>query len=118
LEKDQYKVLKKLGVIEGKVPNVYISLNIANIVDNREQYTKNKAMDNQYYRDLIIKHLQHFGSGSKDDFIRLLHDKLSDVLDDKQKESKVKYILTSMKNRGIIEHKDGNHRTGVWVLVD
>ena len=55
---------------------------------------------------------------TKDDFVRLLHDKLSDVLDDKQKESKVKYILTSMREKNIIERKDGNHRTGVWVLVD
>ncbi|MDR2570568.1 MAG: putative DNA binding domain-containing protein [Oscillospiraceae bacterium] len=118
LEKEQYKHLRQLGVIEGKIPNVYISLSVAEIVDSKVQYTKNKAMDNQYYRDLIIKHLQHFGSGSKDDFIKLLQGKLSDILDDKQKESKVKYIITSMKNKGIIEHKDGNHRTGVWVLVD
>jgi len=118
LEKEQYKQLRQLCVIEGKIPNVYISLEVAEIVDSRAQYTKNKAMNNQYYRDLVIKHLQHFGSGTKDDFTKLLYDKLSDVLDDKQKESKVKYILTSMRNKGIIEHKDGNHRTGIWVLVN
>jgi ATP-dependent DNA helicase RecG len=47
----------------------------------------------------------------------LLGDKLSDVLDDKQKESKVKNLLTSLRRSEVIEHKNGNHRKGVWVLV-
>ena len=117
LEKEQYKILRKLKVIEGKAPNVYISLGIADVIDARAQYTKNKAMDDKYYRDLIVNYLEQFESGTKADFIKLLKDKLSDVLDDKQKESKVKNCLTSMRKNGIIKHKNGNPRTGVWVLV-
>ena len=45
LEKDQYKLLKQLGVVEGKAPNVYVSLGIAEVIDERTQYTRNKAMD-------------------------------------------------------------------------
>ena len=40
---------------------IFVSLNIADSVDERAQYTKNKAMDDQYYRDLIINYLKHFG---------------------------------------------------------
>jgi hypothetical protein len=46
----------------------------------------------------------------------LLGSKLSDVLDDKQKDTKVKNLLASMKKKEIIDHANGNKRTGVWVL--
>jgi len=118
LSQKQYKQLRSLGVIEGKTPNVYVSASIAEIIDERAQYTKNKAMDDKYYMDLIINYLKQFGSGTKADFIRLLGDKLSDVLDDKQKIDKVRNLLTSMKNKKIIKYADGNKRTGVWVLTE
>jgi len=117
LTKEQYKVLRSLGVIEGKAPNVYVSLAIAEITDDRAQYIRNRAMDDRYYMDLIFKYLEQFGSGTKADFIKLLGDKLSDVLDNKQKDTKVKNLLASMKKGGIIDYNDGNRRTGVWVLV-
>ena len=117
LEKDQYKQLKQLGAIEGKAPNVYISINVAESVDERAQYTKNKAMDDQYYRDLIINYLQQFGSGTKADFIKLLSSKLSDVLDDKQKDNKVRNLLMEMKRNALIERADENRRSGVWRLA-
>ena len=116
LEKEQYKTLRNLGVIEGKVPNVYVSLNIAEITDDRAQYTKNKAMDDKYYMDLIVKYLEQWGEGKKSDFITLLNDKLPDVLNDKQKENKVKYYLKVLSKRETIKYANGNLRTGAWVL--
>ena len=118
LEKEQYKSLKKLGVIEGKKPNIYVSAAIAEIIDDQAQYTKNKAMDDRYYMDLIIQYLQQFESATKADFIKLLNNKLSDVLDEKQKENKVRNLLTQMRNEKLIEHVDGNRRTGSWILTN
>jgi len=117
LSQEQYKRLRALGVIEGKAPNVYVSSLIAEIVDERAQYTKNKAMDDKYYMDLIINYLQQFGSGTKADFIKLLGDKLSDVLDDKQKEKKVSNLLTIMNRKKLIEYDGKNRRDGKWVLT-
>ena len=116
LKKEQYKTLRNLGVIEGKVPNVYVSLNIAEITDDRAQYTKNKAMDDKYYMDLIVKYLEQWGEGKKSDFITLLNDKLPNVLNDKQKENKVKYYLKVLSKRETIKYANGNLRTGAWVL--
>jgi len=117
LEKEQYQMLRKLGVVEGKVPNVYVSLSVADVIDERPQYTKNKAMDDQYYKDLIIRYLQQFESGKKADFVKLLSDKLSDVLDDKQKAHKVRNLLMSMSRSGLIIHVGENQRTGSWGLA-
>ena len=117
LEKEQYKELKKLGFIDGKVPYVYVSATIADLINERAQYTKNKAMDDKYYMDLIVSYLQQWGSGTKRDFMKLLTDKLPDILSDKQKEYKIKNYLTAMKREKTIEYTNGNHRTGEWVLV-
>ena len=117
LEKEQYKILKNLGVIEGKIPHVYVSASIAEITDSRERYTKNKAMNDKYYMDLIINYLQQWGAGKKIDFIELLSDKLPDMLSEEQKENKVKYYLTLMRQDGIIEHIGGSKRIGSWKLV-
>ena len=87
LEKEQYKSLKKFGLIEGKAPNVYVSATIAEVINEKAQYTKNKAMGDKYYMDLIINYLQKWGKGKKSDFIELLSDKLPDMLDDKQKDN-------------------------------
>jgi len=48
LDKEQYRSLRKMGVIEGKIPNVYVSANIAEIIEDKAQYIKNKAMDDKY----------------------------------------------------------------------
>jgi len=117
LENEQYKSLKKLSVVEGKIPKVYVSAKIADIVDERAQYIKNKGQNDQFYKQMIIEYLKKWGNGTKSDFIELLNNKLPDILDKKQKESKIKYFLTSMRQNGIIERMEGNQRTGVWTLV-
>jgi ATP-dependent DNA helicase RecG len=118
LETEQYKRLQKLGAIEGRRPNVFVSAGIADIVDERAQYIKNKAMDDNYYMQLIISYLRQYQRGKKGDFVKLLSSKLSDVLDAKQKANKVRNILTSMRQDGILERADGNQRTGFWVLAN
>lgn len=117
LEKAQYQQLRRVGLIEGKVPNVFVSAKVAVIVGEKEQYTKNKALDDKYYTDLIITYLQQFGSGTKADIMKLLGDKLSDALDEKQKDNKVRYFLTSLHRKKVIERTSANRRTGGWQLA-
>jgi len=118
LEKEQFKLLKQLGVVEGKAPNVYISLNITKSTDNQVQSAKSTVTSEDYYRDLIVDYLMLGGEGKKKDFMKLLNDILPTSLNDKQKEGRVKYILAKMRKDGIVKHADGNPRTGSWVLVN
>ncbi len=117
LEKAQYQQLRKAGLIEGKIPNVFVSAKVAVIVGEKEQYTKNKALDDKYYTDLIVTYLRQFESGTKANFMELLGDKLSDALDKKQKENKIRYFLTSLHSKGVIERTSDNRRTGAWRLA-
>lgn len=47
----------------------------------------------------------------------LLWDKLSEVMDDKQKESKVKNLLSRMRRTGIITTDFENQQKSSWILV-
>ena len=117
LEKEQYQMLRKLGVVEGKVPNVYVSLSVAEVIDERPQYTKNKAMDDQYYKDLMVSYLEQWGKGKRSDFVELRGNKLPDVLNEKQKVNKVRNYLSALHRDEVIERDDENQRTGAWRLT-
>ncbi len=99
---EQVKYLRKLKVIEGRMPNIYISADIATSLDEQEQYIKNKGFNDDYYRKLIITYLEKFKFGTRDDFRKLLMNKLPDSLNENQKEVKIKNILYLLKKDGII----------------
>ncbi len=116
LSREAIKYLRKLGVIEGKVPNVYISAKVAESIDKKAQYIKNKGFDDEAYKKWILDYLKKYRKGKKKDFIELLSDKLPDVLTAKQKETKVRYFLQTLKNEGLITLDSTNKRLANWIL--
>lgn len=103
LTEDQAKHLKSLGLIEGRKPNYHISAQVADHSGERAQYIRNRAFDDQHYKQLIIEFLEKFGTAKRVDINRLLLDKLPDVLDASQKDNKVKNLLQALKQEGLIE---------------
>lgn len=118
ISKDDLKKLRKLGVIEGKVPNIYVSARVAESIDKKAQYVKNKAFDDEYYRMLILQYLSQFGKASKKEIRALVKDKLPDVLDDKQKENKLRNLLYDMSKKGLIVRDSDNFKNSKWQLPD
>jgi ATP-dependent DNA helicase RecG len=118
LEKYEIKRLRTLGVIEGKAPYVYVSAKVAEIIDEKAQYIKNRGQNDQYYRQMIIDYLKQWGKGTKADFAKLLNDKLPDVLDKKQKDNKIRYLLYSMRKDGTIKPTTDNKRLASWILSE
>jgi len=116
IEKEQLKLLRALGVVEGKVPHIYISARIAEIIGEKAQYIKNKGFDDDDYKQMIVEYITQFGKGKKKDFLDLLLSKLPDVLSKSQKIFKVQNLLKSLKNSGIIEMDSENTRTASWIL--
>ena len=102
-------------VIEGKSPNIFLSASVSETIGEQSQYVKNKAFNDQYYRDLIVKYLEQYGSAKKRDVRELLWDKLPEVMDDKQKESKVKNLLAQMRRTGIITIDSENQQRSSWI---
>ncbi len=103
LSDEQARHLKQLGLIEGRKPNFHISARVAKNTGDRAQYIKNRAFDDKHYKQMICDYLTKFESAKRADINGLLLDKLSDVLDQKQKDSKVKNLLQSLKKEGRIE---------------
>ena len=99
----QVKHLKSQGLIEGRKPNYHISAQVADHSGERAQYIRNRAFDDQHYKQLIVEYLEKFGTAKRIDINRLLLDKLPDVLDDTQKDNKVKNLLQALKQKGLIE---------------
>ena len=97
--------------------NIFLSASVSETIGEQSQYVKNKAFNDQYYRDLIVKYLEQYGSAKKRDVRELLWDKLPEVMDDKQKESKVKNLLAQMRRMGIITTDSGNQQKSSWILV-
>lgn len=114
---DSIKDLRRRGLIEGKKPNLYISASVAKIVGGKEQYIKNRGFDDEYYKDIIINYIIKFGKANKNEIRKLLLDKLPNILDDNQKENKIRNLLTSLKNNNIIERDSNNQQKSNWILI-
>ena len=97
---------------------MYLSAEVAQSIDAEAQYIRNRAFDNQYYRDMIVNYLQSYGKASRQDIRNLLWDKLPDVLDDKQKEGRISTLLTSMRRKGIVTRDSESQQNSCWILVD
>ncbi|MEZ5534486.1 MAG: putative DNA binding domain-containing protein [Thiolinea sp.] len=102
LTDEQAKHLRAHGLIEGRKPNYHISAQIADHSGDRAQYIRNRAFDDQHYKDLIVEYLEKFKEAKRADIDQLLLDKLPDVLDDSQKRNKVKNLLQALRSEGFI----------------
>lgn len=116
LSKEAVACLRKHKLIEGRVPNLFISEFVAQEVNEEAQYIKNKAFDDKYYKDLIVKYIATYGKANRSDIRTLLWDKLSDVLTDEQKESKIKNLLQSMRRSNVIVPDVENSKKSHWIL--
>ena len=114
--KEAIAYLRKHNLVEGRVNSLYLSAEVAQSIQEEAQYIKNKAFDDQYYRDMIIDYIEKFGKAKKGDIRKLLWDKLPAVLSDKQKERKILTLLTSLKNSKRIEPDSPNKQRSSWVL--
>ena len=117
IDKEAVSYLRKLKVIEGKMPNIFLSATISEAIGEKTQYVKNKAFDDQYYKDLIVKYLERYGKAKKKDIRALLWDKLPEVMEDKQKEDKIRNLLSSMRRKNIIMTDSRNQQKSSWMLV-
>jgi len=113
----EFKSLKRQGLIEGKRPNIYVAASIAAATNQKANYVKTAAFDDDYYRDLILRFLEQFGQASSQEVQDTLLDKLPDALTYEQKRNKVRNLLQDLQRRGRI-HNAGKRGLGArWRLT-
>ena len=116
IDKEKAARLKKLHLIEGRYPKLFLSAYVAKTADKEElktEYIKNRSFNDQHFKEMIVSYLQSFGGATRAELNNLLKSKLSDVLTDEQKIRKVGNLLSAMKKDKVIQLSDGKR----WTLV-
>lgn len=116
LTDDEAKTLKGKGLIEGRKPNFFIGVKVAQKTGDKAAYTKNRAFDKQYYLDLITKALHHHKTMKRNEIDDLLWSKLPDWMGDQQKKNKVGNLITELRIKNVISNS-GSYRNSKWELV-
>ena len=117
LNRDAIQFLRKHYLVEGRMNNLFLSAGVSKTIDAEAKYIRNKAFDDQYYKDLIVSYLKQYGKAKRKDIRELLWDKLPDMLTDKQKNDKISTLLTALRRKGVIKTDSGNQQTSYWILV-
>lgn len=115
ITKKQSDYLRKENLIEGRYPNIYISSDIAKITGEKKDYMYNSGLENEFYMKMILKYLENYGSASRKEIFALLNDKLPKSLDNKNKISRVRYLLDTLKKNGKI-YNDAKSGGSCWKI--
>ncbi|MCD7893231.1 MAG: hypothetical protein LUG60_05945 [Erysipelotrichaceae bacterium] len=108
ISKESIAYLRKLKLIEGRKPNLFLAASVSSSKEDEAQYIKNKVFNDQYYKDMMVRYLKEFNRATKKEFKGLLWNKLPDILNDDQKEKKISNLLSSLRRANIIETDPDN----------
>lgn len=116
IEKETARLLRNKGLVAGRYPKLYLAAEVAKATDTLVDFTKHQAFDKQYYKDLVIKFLREKGEGNPKDIQRLLLEKLSDLLTEKQRKAKIRNLLQEMAKEDRIHNVGGRGNQAKWFL--
>lgn len=114
ITKEQSDYLRKDNLIEGRYPYIYISSDIAKITNKEKDYIDNKGLNNTYYKDYILTYIEKFGKATREDINNLIYPKLPINMSDKNKNNRVRYIISQLKKENKIENQ-GSLTKSSWV---
>jgi len=117
LTKDEFKILKKQNLIEGRYPKIFITARIASFTGDKTRYIKNRAYDDAFYKQMIIAYIEKYGSANRTDIDELLLNKLSDALDETQKKKKIANLLSQMSQKDHTIKNKGTKKYPEWSLI-
>lgn len=109
--------LRRNKLIEGRKPNFHVSAAVAEATANKADYIRTRAQDDEFYAKLLTDYLEKFDQANRAEINKLLMDKLSDALDDKQKYNKISSLLTRLRRQGVIVNT-GSDTASCWQLTE
>jgi ATP-dependent DNA helicase RecG len=118
VEREIATALRRKGLITGRYPKLYLAADIARATGSPADYTKHRAFDKSYYKDLVLKFLWQHKEGTPHDFQRLLLDKLSDLDTESQRKAKLRNLLQEMAKEGQIRNIGARGNQARWRLTD
>lgn len=115
ISKESFKLLKRQGLVEGRYPNIFVSFKVADLVGQKAAYIRNRGLEDDICKQLIVKALEAMGEASKREIMEVLENALPEVLDEGQKSKKVSNLLQAMKKEGLVA-AEGKTRHAKWSL--
>lgn len=109
--------LRKAGLIEGRKPNFHVSALVADVTASKVDYIRTRAQDDEFYAKLLTDYLKQFGQADRAEINKLLTDKLSDALNEQQKEDKIGNLLTKLRRSNRIMNT-GTRSHPIWRLME
>lgn len=114
ITKEDCKILKRAGLIEGRYPNIYVSLKVAEAVGSKTEYIKNRGIKDEAIKQMVLNALQ-VRPLSKSELMDVVGAAVPNVLNAEQREKKLSNLFQKMKREGLI-HFVGNKKDGKWYL--
>jgi ATP-dependent DNA helicase RecG len=115
ISKDESVGLRKQGLVAGRYPNLFLSAEIAGLMDRKAEHVLDAGLDRDYYKRIIIEYIRKHSQATKQEIRELLQKKLPDVLDDQKKENMIHNLLCALRAEGLTENS-GNRRNSMWTL--
>lgn len=115
LSDEEVFYLRKKKLIEGRLPNLFVSKGVAQSTGQRIVYSKHKGLEMKACEELLINSLRDHRSLSKPEVVELLWNVLPDLLTDNQKRNKINNLLSKLRIQGKIYCK-AKGRVSVWYL--
>ncbi|MFR9542475.1 MAG: ATP-binding protein, partial [Rikenellaceae bacterium] len=112
----EVKYLRKSGLIEGRMPNIYISKDVAQKTKQNVEYSKHKGLESRTCEELLLSALRDHKKLSKKEIVDLWWNALPSGLNDTQKKDKIRNMLSKMRKLNKITNivVDGK---SYWELV-
>ena len=116
LSKDEADRLRKKKLVEGRYPNLFISKNVASVLGKKVEYSLQKGLENESYKQLILDSIKTHNSLTKAEINKLLEGILPVNLSAKQKKNRIDNLLRSLRADGLISNtKSGS--SSIWRLA-
>ena len=115
ISKDDYRMLKKAGLVEGRYPALYVSYKVAEAVGDKAGYIRNRGLEEKICKELIISALQNGPLKKADIFLAMRH-AFPEVLTEEKQYKKLSNLLQKMKKEGTVDVK-GSTVHAVWYLT-
>lgn len=116
LDREEYKLLKSAGLVEGRFPSIMVSGQLAKMTGETGRHIRERGFDKQYYLDLILALVSEHGPVPREQVNEVLLPKLPERMTDEQKQNKVKNLLQELRREGKIE-TEGPKNGPLWKVA-
>lgn len=108
--------LRRKKLIEGKIPNVFVSPNLAGKIKIETKILQNDIGNDGCYEKIIKDYLEDNDVADRSTIDQLLAQQLDQSLSEEQKDNKISYIIRKLKLNGII-YNSGTKKYPKWSLA-